>query len=535
MAFHLAHAGTKLYRISSSGTATELSLPAGVTLDPNTRARFAILGRVVVMTNAPSRNLQIDANCIVRILTPVAPTVELTSVVGAAGALTGDYRYCYSFCIFDGARLLSESALSPASTVLTVTAQQVSLSNIAVSSDPGITARRIYRTAADGGPDYFLCATISDNSTTTLTDNATDEDLSLFPAETDLGEPQGTTTTNRFEEITPWKDRLWAMGSDDPDRIYFSGNLRPFAWAADAYVTAKPEGRDYEGATGFAARRDELGIGKRRQLWKVIGNDPDTFQMIQVAEGTGIWAPESVVVIRDEAYFLAEDGVYRWGPGGLTNLSRTKVHPWFTEDDTFNRALFSSAFAIWNQRTDSYQLHLAAAGSTVIDRWVTLDLKALERGEFVWLGPHKTDAFTPTCGAVLEDDEGLVAPYLGASSGLVYKGNASRFSDDGTAIAFDVSSKYHSANEPDRHHYWGELSMHTRIETGGTLTVTPKVGRLDAAAQNSIAHDLTTGRQRLRRMGVGPLCQLRLQNAEDEQRVEVYAYEIDPVYELGRR
>lgn len=535
MAFHLAHAGDKLYKIASDGTALELSLPAGVTLSTTRRARFAILGRNVIMVHAPSRNLLIDPNLVVRLLTPSAPLTAPSVANGGAGSLTGTYRYRVSFVITSGDVVYAESGLSPISEAIVMTADHVDLSAIPLSTDTGVNGRRIYRTAADG-EDYFLVATIANNTATTYSDNNTDEEISLLPAETDLGgDVPGSTDASWFEAVVSWKDRLWANANDFPDRVHYSGNKRPYAWAEDAYLTAQPEGRDLEGVTGYAPRRDELGIGKRRQLWKVIGTSPETFQMIQVQEGVGIWAPESCVVIRDEAYFLAEDGVYKWGPGGLMNLSRDKVHPWFTRDDTFNRTLFSSAFAVWNQRTDAYELHLAAAGSTDIDRWVSLDLKQLAQGNLVWLGPHKTAAFVPTCAAVLEDDDGLVAPYLGAASGKVYKQNSDTFSDDGSAIDFDVTGKFHSWGDPDRTHYFGELSVHSRIEAAGTLTITPRVGRLDAVEQPAISHDLTLGRQRLRRIGVGPMAQLRFRNNENNQRVELYAYEIDPVNELGRR
>ena len=535
MAFHLAHAGDKLYKIAADGTAVELGLPAGVTLSTTRRARFALLNRNVIMVHAPSRNLQIDPNLVVRILTPSAPAAAPAVVGGGAGTLFGTYRYRVSFAIMSGTKVIAESGLSPTSEAVVLADEGASLSAIPVSTDPGITHRRIYRTAANG-EEFFYLTKINDNTTTTLADNATDEEISLFPYEDDLGgEVPGSSDAVWFEQAVAWKDRLWANANEYPDRVHFSGNRRPFAWGEANYVIAQPEGMDVEGVTGYAPRRDELGIGKRRSLWKVIGSDPQTFQMIQVAAGVGIWAPESVVVIRDEAYFLAEDGVYKWGPGGLMNLSRDKVHPWFATDDVFNRAMLSYAFAVWNQRTDCYQLHLAAAGSTDIDRWVTLDLKQLQAGNLVWLGPHKTAAFTPTCGAVLEDDDGLVAPYLGSSVGGLYKQNSATYSDDGSAIDFDVTGKFHSQDAPDRTHYWGELSVHSRIESAGTLVITPKVGRLDAAAGNPINHDLTKGRQRLRRLGVGPMVQLRFQNDENNQGVELYAYEIDPVNELGRR
>lgn len=532
MAFYLAHAGTKLYKVDVNGVAVELTLPAGVTLSSTRRARFLILERTILCFHAPSRPIMIDPNLVVRILTPVAPAAGLTGAASGVGTFTGTYTYVVTFAITDGTRILSESPESAETAVVAATNAQFDLTNIPVSTDPGVNARRIWRTTVDGGEVFYRVTTIYNNADTTYTDTTADAGLPVNDLLSDeLGEPMGNTDPAEYFEIgTVWKDRAWAAGNVTPDRVFYSGNLAPWAWSPEAYVTAKPSGQDLEGASGFLPRRDELGIGKRRSLWKVIGSDPVNFDMIRVVEGTGIWAPESALVIRDEGYFLAEDGVYKWGPGGLKNLSKERVHSWFTSDAYFNRARFPYAFAKHNQRFNTYELHLAAAGSDVNDRWVSLDL---ETGR--WMGPHLTGAFTPSCGGVLEDDDGLVTPFIGGTDGIIYKCNQPDFTDAGTAIDFDVTTKRHSQGDPERTKYWGEMSIHTKAEAAGTLTITPSVGDLAASAGIPISHDLTRTRRRLRRIGVGRFVQFRLQNAENNQGVEVRGYEIEPVSDLGRR
>jgi hypothetical protein len=615
MAFYLAHAGTKLYRVDTAGAALELSLPAGVTISDLRRGRFAILKRNIVMVNAPSVNLQIDPTLIVRPLTVAAPTTPLTAATAGAGALTGLYRYRVTFVVRDGSTVLSESEPSTYSSDVTAASHVINLTAIPVSPSASVNARKIYRTTSGADASYFLLTTIPNNTATTHSDNTADAGLG-DELNSDLGTPYGTTDQNRMEVIVTWKDRLWACSSEYPDRVNFSGNLLHYAWNQSNYVTAKPEGEDLEGVTGFATRRDELGVGKRRSLWKIIGTAPSNFQMIRVSNEVGIWAAESPVVIRDEAYFLGEDGVYKWGPGGVTPLSRDKVHPWFTRDDEFNRAEFANAFAKYNQRYDCYELHLCSAGQTAHDRWIAFDLR---RG--IWLGPHKTTAFAEaTCAGVVEDANNLVVPVQGTADGYLYKQNQAAFNDDGDAVSFLAISKKHHADSPDAEKYWGEISVHSKEESQGTLLITPNVGDLNddgdvisvvsiargaqdgvtflsvvtvvtsvphafgdyesvtiAGADQSdyngthvirrtgthsftftlltvtpvtpatgtitvvlpirsvIEHDLTLDRERLPRLGIGRKCQLEFANAEVDQGVELYGYEIDPVHVIGRR
>jgi hypothetical protein len=54
---------------------------------------------------------------------------------------------------------------------VTVLNFQIALTNIPISSDPRVTARRIYRSAAGSCSPFQFIATIADNTTTTYTDN----------------------------------------------------------------------------------------------------------------------------------------------------------------------------------------------------------------------------------------------------------------------------------------------------------------------------------------------------------------------------
>ena len=105
---------------------------------------------------------------------PTACTAALAGA-GAGNVDNGDHIYKITFVNEAG-----ETELGTASNTVTVsdntTNGQVNLTDIPVSPSSSVTSRKIYRTKA-GGTDYYLVDTISDNTTTTYTDNTADASL----------------------------------------------------------------------------------------------------------------------------------------------------------------------------------------------------------------------------------------------------------------------------------------------------------------------------------------------------------------------
>lgn len=113
------------------------------------------------------------------------PTTGLTAALAAAGAGNvddGNHDYKVTYVTSQG-----ETAGSAASASVTVADKtvdgQVSLAGIPVSPNANVTARKIYR-RFNGAGDYKLVATISDNTTTTYTDNLANASLgAVIPTE----------------------------------------------------------------------------------------------------------------------------------------------------------------------------------------------------------------------------------------------------------------------------------------------------------------------------------------------------------------
>lgn len=98
-----------------------------------------------------------------------APTVA----TGAAGVLTGTYKYAVTFVTATG-----ETDIGTISGNVSPSAQQVSVTAIPVSSDSLVTSRNLYRSTAGGATSTMkLVANIADNTTTVYTDNIADGSL----------------------------------------------------------------------------------------------------------------------------------------------------------------------------------------------------------------------------------------------------------------------------------------------------------------------------------------------------------------------
>jgi hypothetical protein len=330
------------------------------------------------------------------------------------------------------------------------------------------------------------------------------------------------------ELITVWKNRLFLRGNRLVDRVFYGEDGSFYQFPITNFFDVPPVNADERGLTAFAARRDELGLLKRDVCWKLVGSSPDNWQIIKFAENIGCVSQDTVVVIRDVAYWLGEDGVYTWGPEGVVCISRERLHPYFTTSETFNRAEFQNAWASWNPLLDTYDLFLPAAGGTAVNRWLSF---STTRKTFT--GPHKTDAFSPSYASWIEDANDLLVPIICSTAGFIYNQNQNTASDDGTAIDFDVDLAHLHMDAPDDLKFFGELAARARIETGGTLTITPTVGDLGATAGASIAFDLTKGRLRGRILGTGRFCRLNLRNAELNRKLRFYGLEI-PFHVIGR-
>ena len=121
---------------------------------------------------------------------PASSLTAPTVAAGSSGSLNGAYRWVVTFVTAAG-----ETTAGP-ECIQTITNAQALLSNIPVgSTTSGVLSRKVYRTAAGGASGTEkLVGTISDNSTTTFTDNVADGSLGASVPTTDTSAVIGGTS-----------------------------------------------------------------------------------------------------------------------------------------------------------------------------------------------------------------------------------------------------------------------------------------------------------------------------------------------------
>jgi len=149
-----------------------LAVPSGKSITINSGASIIAQPGATVsgFTGAQIGVLDAYGNLILSdVVKPTAPT----AVLGASGSLTGTAVYQVSYLTAQG-----ETPLSPNSSTITPSSQRVMVT-LPVSTDSRVTARRLWRSKVGDTSRTYLVTQISDNTTTSYSDNTVDGSLGI--------------------------------------------------------------------------------------------------------------------------------------------------------------------------------------------------------------------------------------------------------------------------------------------------------------------------------------------------------------------
>ena len=523
MAFTLIQSGTSLQLLDPLGNIATVSLPTNITLSAVRTPRFAVFEKYVVVVNSPNRPITIDAFGIARVLTPAPPAATPVASAESGGTLSGTYRVKQTYRIKDTfGNIISESGFSAPSNSVSLTTQWLRAASLALSPD-AVSSSMLYRTLTTGSV-YFPWVELDGNTQTSIQDDLSDAGISLVAADA-LGSAPDLTL------IAEWRGRLWGADRVNFDNIYWTETGKMYAWNPANFQPVPKVGSDERGITALIARKEALIIGRQNIIHSMVGNSSSDFRLIKLTDNCGIESQESCANYIDTSYWLWKDGVYELGPSNVVKcISDGKVRSWFTTDTYFNRAQFKNAKGQILPGRKVYRLFLCAAGSSTIDRFVDYEIAS-----GTWWGPHTITGLTPTCTLIRPDADDVLVPSVGMSSGRLYQETTTRTDDTATAIDLSIDTKRHDLGTPTVQKVWKDLTVAQVPLSTGRMTVTPSVGELDAAASTQVLQaDLTLGRQRLGRLGMGMSAKLNFREATVGQDVKLLGYEID-VHEAGDR
>lgn len=289
-------AGT-LYQGPLGGPYTALALPEALTPGLNTQFVFSL--RWCFVNNSVDRPLKIDLNLVVTFWGIIAPpTAPLVEAFGAGGE-NGTYYYCVTF-----GNAVQESSQGAVSLPVTAVNQGILLSSIPISPDPQVTERNIYRLSIGALNQFFLIATIPDNTTTGYLDTLADVQVvgQLLTVNRDVPFP--------FDFICTHQERVWGWGTPtDPSLVYYSNLNEP--WGFNLVTGFLPVGENSfnDAAAGMSSQGSVLQLNKDRSLYAVYGSTDADFIAIKISD-TGCRSGLSVATLDGMTGWINKRGVW---------------------------------------------------------------------------------------------------------------------------------------------------------------------------------------------------------------------------------
>lgn len=240
------------------------------------------------------------------------PTVgTLAGAAGAAGSPSGTYELRVSF---GNSRTGHESSNSnTAAATVTVTNQQISVSNIPVSGDAQVDTRYIYVRNTANQPQFYRAGTIANNVDTTVTLNFLQADLVTVAPSTSANDPPPTLSACEWHG-----SRMFGVGPAEPTTLLYSNLGKPEGWNSNNKELVNP--LDGQAIIGLHSAHGVLIIFKRESCVLLIGDSPASWTLQDLDTRIGCTSPQSIVTVDGVTYWWSDFGLVSWSGSGRVRL-----------------------------------------------------------------------------------------------------------------------------------------------------------------------------------------------------------------------
>lgn len=227
-----------------------------------------------------------------------APTTTATVASNGVGAISASVDCVYAVTYVNSA--LVEGNVSPFTTTFTISATsgQNRLTSVPVAPQSyGVSSRNIYRASSTVGP-FKRVGTISDNTTTTFTDNVAFSALGVT-APTDNGEPP------KYSSIVLHQNRLFCNDASNPNYVWYSNALAPYTFGA---LNFQPVGdASFDLVKGLAVYNNGILVlcQNALYLWYMPTTTPTDWQMIKIKSQYGSKSPFGTFLYDNKCMFPA--------------------------------------------------------------------------------------------------------------------------------------------------------------------------------------------------------------------------------------
>lgn len=373
---------------------------------------------------------------------------RLTSADGAAGSnqLTkGVYSWKTTFVSKYGFE--SNAGPQSADLSITTTGNQADLTAIPTSSDPQVTARKIYRTVADGAIWLFLTR-IEDNVTTTFTDTTQDTSLGETSPPESGSVNLDNSTPPKAGIVKVWKRTVFLAGDpSNPETVFFSEDDQPESFPTLNTVTLDDKITCmYETLSGLVI---ETETGK----WQVIGDNPD-FKFDKVIDGIGCVGRRAGGEARLAGFSSDRDGMYLYDLNDPIKISEVIRDQW----DSINRTNIELMHITHAKSLNGMFIFAADSDAKFTNIFVYQYLQDVNsRADLIngwWWKLVLPDSTQTTNGNVLnildaeeiEDTDGDFKLYGGGDDGMLYHlfDPSTKNNIDAAGVSIPVTTTFHT-------------------------------------------------------------------------------------------
>lgn len=259
------------------------------------------------------------------------------------------------------------------------------------------------------------------------------------------------------------KNMAFAAGNSAArSTLYFSdlGNIEN--WTTGLSGNVSVETNDGSAIRAIVPGFDALYIFKDNSIWRLTGDDKDTFQLQRMISTTGVTSPNAVSQVGNDFFITSSQGdVYLYDGAVNLKLISTKVEGTI-EDANFSRFQYCSTITF----DRDYYVSFSNTGSSGHDRILSFDTFHLAWTKFVGLNANAI--------AVADSGTGEEMIVFGDYAGFVYK-YPSGTDDNGTAIATSYTTKQFRFPEASPTKDWKLLRIFANQKGNYNLTVETKV------------------------------------------------------------
>lgn len=363
------------------------------------------------------------------------PTNTASYVTGGAGNPNGAYTYKI---LFRNSGTVQGNP-SAQSTTITVASTKVEITSIPVAPQShGVASRRLYRTKTSM-TTFYLLTTLSDNTTTTYSDDTADTGLGAELTTDDKSEPP------KYSTIIYHQNRLFMNDSANPEYVWYTDLNEPYTVKSTNFDIFGDGSLD--NVKGFAVQDNSLVVFCERNIWVWYMPDNDPTQWIKVKAKSDYTSksPYGVFSYNNKVGFPAMQNDKFVGIGALMGdsyeTSSTELAVSTSVSDLKSDRIETDMFDIQESyvgnisslvyKNKAYITMTKGTGNTTNNRIYVMDFSL---NKFTNKGMESWARWSGLNAAQFTIYGGLL--YFGSSTanGFLYKETPSVYADDSTAI-----------------------------------------------------------------------------------------------------